>query len=651
MKRVLIFQAVLLFTFLSVSAQIRSKKAVFVIVDGIPADVIEKVATPALDAIAKQGKFLHAYVGGEKGGYSETPTISAVGYNSLLTGTWANKHNVWGNDISAPNYSYPTIFRLFKNQYPGKKTAIFSSWLDNRTKLAGDELAQTGNLKIDYHFDGLELDTINYPHDDQSAYMHRIDEAVVNNAADYLKNEAPDLSWVYLEYTDDMAHRYGDSKQFYDAVQMMDDQMRRIWESIQYRQKNFKEDWVIYITTDHGRTKKDGRDHGGQSDRERSTWIVTNAKNVNPWFQSHAPGIVYIAPSIASWLNLTIPKEQLREVDGISLTGKVAAEKLNIKRDDDKLIVTWKAVDKNAKGKIWLSLTNNYYSGGKDDYKLIKELPLANEKLIIDISKMPSSFYKVALETPSHFLNRWWKDERVSALDTQGPAWGAVWQQKAAEYKALCYQAYNVAKWRLDMILQQPHDKPVAIVTDIDETVLDNSPYELHRAFMDSGYTDASWMEWTGKSDCDTVPGGFSFMKYASSKGVKIFYITNRLEAEREATLKDLQRWGFPDAVNENLFLKQKTSGKQSRRNIVAQNHEIILLFGDNLSDFSAVFDKKPFEIRNQQTINNAALFGDKFIVLPNAMYGDWEETLYKYNHALNPAQKDVIIKQQLRSY
>lgn len=650
MKRIIVLQAILfIFTF-NIQAQTREKKAVFVIVDGIPADVIEKIATPALDAIAKQGKYLHAYVGGEKGTYSETPTISAVGYNSLLTATWANKHNVWDNDIVAPNYSYPTIFRLLKNQYPEKKTAIFSTWLDNRTKLAGDGLPQTGGLKTDYHFDGLEVDTTNYPHDKDAFYIHRIDEAVVNHADSVIRKKAPDLSWVYLEYTDDMGHRHGDSKQFYDAVEMMDKQMERLWNAIQYRQKNFKEDWVIYITTDHGRTKKDGKGHGGQSDRERNTWMVTNAKNINPWFQTHAPGIVDIAPSILSFLGVKPPVEQQREMDGISLTDKIAADHLTIKRVDDQLIVTWKAIDKKAKGKLWLSLTNNYYNGGKDDYKLVKEIPLANEKLVMDISKMPSSFYKVVLETPYHFLNRWWVNDR-NTLDVQGPAWGAVWQQKAAEYKALCYQAYNIARWKLDMILQQPHSMPLAIVTDIDETILDNSPYELHRALMDSGYTDASWMEWTAKAECDTVPGGFSFLKYAATKGVKIFYITNRLEAERSATLKDLQRWGFPDAVNENLFLKHNTSAKQSRRDIVAKDYEIVLLLGDNLSDFSAVFDKKPFETRNQVTMNNAALFGEKFIVLPNAMYGDWEETLYNYYHRLRPEQKDIIIKQQLRSY
>ena len=201
-------------------AQKRQQKVVYIIADGIPADVLEREDLPNFKKIIAAGAYSRMHVGGDKGTYNETPTISAVGYNSLLTGTWVNKHNVPDNDIKAPNYNYQHIFRLFKNQCPGKKTAIFSSWTDNRTKLLGDGLAATGNFKPDYAFDGYELDTVGFKHDKKSAYMHLIDEEVVKQAANTLKENAPDLSWIYLEYTDDMGHRYGDSPEFSKAIAM-----------------------------------------------------------------------------------------------------------------------------------------------------------------------------------------------------------------------------------------------------------------------------------------------------------------------------------------------------------------------------------------------------------------------------------------------
>ncbi len=242
-------------------------------------------------------------------------------------------------------------------------------------------------------------------------------------------------------------------------------------------------------------------------------------------------------------------------------------------------------------------------------------------------------------------------DPGRTALVVQGPLWGAIWQQRASEYRALCYQAYNTARWQLDIILQQSHSKPLAVVTDIDETVLDNSPYQVHIAGKNQEYADATWIEWTKRIDCDTVPGALSFFQYAKSRGVSVFYITNRLEEEREQTLKDLQRWNFPDATNEHLILKTAGSGKGPRRDVVANTHEIIMLFGDNLSDFSSAFDKRPEDIRNTLTRQNADLFGSRFIVLPNAMYGDWESMLYEYKHELSPGAKDSLILKGLKRY
>lgn len=394
-------------TAIVIHAQTRTKKALFVIADGIPSDVIEKLSTPTLDAIAKVGGYIKAHVGGEKNAYSQTPTISAVGYNSLLTGTWVNKHNVWDNDIQAPNYYYPTIFRLLKTQQPQRKTAIFSTWLDNRTKLIGEGLAATGNIQLDHHYDGMELDTVLFPHDNSGNFYHLIDDAVVDSAAAYIQSQSPDLTWVYLEYTDEMGHRYGDSKQFYNAVEIMDAQIGRLWKAIQYRQAHFNEDWEIFITTDHGRNQETGRDHGGQSDRERSTWIVTNAQDLNTHFIQE-PGIVDIMPTIASFLDLKIPREQLMEIDGVSLTGPLSVVSMQAAIADDQIRLSWKGMDKKGKVKIWLATTNNYKTGGHDDYRLMAELPVDKEAYAIELESIPASlFYKIVLEAPYNYLNRW----------------------------------------------------------------------------------------------------------------------------------------------------------------------------------------------------------------------------------------------------
>lgn len=376
------------------------------IADGIPADLLEKLPMPHLKEIYKEGGYTRAYVGGEVNGYSETPTISSNGYNSLLTGTWVNRHNVWGNEITDPNYHYWNIFRLFKTQYPDKITAVFSTWIDNRTKLVGSSALEAGNIQPDYYFDGMELDTVLYPHDTTGYFYNLIDDAVADTAAAVIKRIAPDLSWVYLEYTDEMGHRHGNSEYLTNAVLMLDDKLLKLWEAIRYREQTTNEVWQIYITTDHGR-EENGYHHGGQTMRERTTWIATNAKNLNNYFYQPQPGIVDIMPSIASFLHIDIPKEKRMEVDGVSLVGKISASNMMAAYENGLINLQWKPQEKEGIAKVWIATTNNFKSGGNDEYRLMGEVPVSNAKATINVKKYPSEFYKVVLEMPYNMCNRW----------------------------------------------------------------------------------------------------------------------------------------------------------------------------------------------------------------------------------------------------
>lgn len=385
----------------------QERKALFVLVDGIPADVIERLQPPHLNAIIAEGGYARAIMGGTRGGYSETPTVSAVGYNSLLTGTWANKHNVWDNDIAAPNYRYWSIFRFLRERYPSKMTGIFSSWLDNRTKLVGANLAETNYFAFDIRLDGLELDTLNFPHDERDEYIHAIDDLVATEAADAVRREAPDLSWVYLWYPDAVAHRFGDGEEMDEAVLLADEQIGRIWEAIQYRQEQHNEEWLLIVTTDHGRTEEDGRGHGGQTDRERRIWIVTNSSDTNAYFEA-TPAIVDIMPSIARFMNIPIPQDRAMELDGIPVIGSMSASNLKAERSGDEAIaLTWKAWSDGGTAKAWIATTNEFRDGGADHYLLMDQVELAEERAVVSLPGPVSGFYKVVLETPDGFLNYW----------------------------------------------------------------------------------------------------------------------------------------------------------------------------------------------------------------------------------------------------
>ena len=290
-------------------------KALFVVIDGIPADVIERVATPHIDSIAAVGAYGRASVGGPPGTAAETPTSSAPGYMSLVTGTWADKHRVRSNYDLEPNYAVWNLFRLAKAANPQLAIGIFSTWTDNRTVLlnAGDQ--PSADLAFDFIADGFEFDEGRFPPTEDSAHILAIDREVAARAAKTIADHGPDLSWVYWQFTDDVAHLHGDSPEFDRAVKDMDELVGVVWRAIRERQQRSGEDWLVLVTTDHGRDADTGREHGGQSQRQRTTWIATNSQRLTPRFLQQ-PSIVDIYPSIAAHLGLSVPPQVARQLDG-----------------------------------------------------------------------------------------------------------------------------------------------------------------------------------------------------------------------------------------------------------------------------------------------------------------------------------------------
>ena len=199
------------------------------------------------------------------------------------------------------------------------------------------------------------------------------------------------------------------------------------------------------------------------------------------------------------------------------------------------------------------------------------------------------------------------------------------WQKNSAEYVALSYQAYNLAKFRLDEKLNSEFNKRPAVVIDLDETVLNNLPYNEMLIDSSEVFTQESWSKWVNKKIATKVPGSLEFINYAKSKNVKIVYLSNRRVENYEPTKENLVSLGYPFDEDTLMLLRDETGDKTARRNTL-NDYEIIMLLGDNLADFNSVFYKKSNNERTQSVDSLSKMFGDKFIVFPNLIYGDWED-------------------------
>lgn len=239
----------------------------------------------------------------------------------------------------------------------------------------------------------------------------------------------------------------------------------------------------------------------------------------------------------------------------------------------------------------------------------------------------------------------------VNDVALNGKVYSAVWQQNSGEFRALCYQAYNIAKIRVNEATAKKNAKPLAIITDIDETFLDNSPYAVTQAKKGNEFDQKSWNEWTSKGNAIAYPGSLDFFNHAAKKGITIFYITNRNVQDKPGTMKNLKNLGFPFADDNHVMVMNTTSDKEERRQAILKDYDVVMYLGDNLTDFSQLFYKKPQAERNAKVDELEKEFGAKFIVLPNSGYGDWEGALPGFNNKLSPKEKDEVFLKNLKGY
>jgi acid phosphatase len=242
-----------------------------------------------------------------------------------------------------------------------------------------------------------------------------------------------------------------------------------------------------------------------------------------------------------------------------------------------------------------------------------------------------------------------------------------LWVQTAAEYSALTQQAYTTAQLALDDALLDPSwtasveqaelanytDLPPAVILDVDETVLDNSPFQARLIRDGQTYSSEAWASWTSEQAALAIPGALAYTKEASERGITVFYVTNRRATEEVATRNNLRELGFPLAERVDVILTRgekpewDTSDKTPRREYLAQRYRILQLVGDNLGDFIEVNGSLPE--RMQAANLYPGYWGMRWIVLPNPTYGNWEGALFDNDRNLSPAMQRQRKLKQLR--
>ena len=230
---------------------------------------------------------------------------------------------------------------------------------------------------------------------------------------------------------------------------------------------------------------------------------------------------------------------------------------------------------------------------------------------------------------------------------------GLLWMRTSAEYRALAYQGYNVAMNAVKMAVTDPSHqrKPLAIVLDADETVVDNTKLMGESIANGNGRFDAPWWRQAvhqGKSQA--MPGAVEFLNEVYKQGVEIFYVSNRYApVNLDVTIQNFKELGFPSVDKDHVLLFEKDSDKQPRFDTIAKKYYAVVYMGDNAGDFPIGTKGKTLAERNGIIDAHKEDFGTTFVVFPNPAYGSWVSALAKGYQNLSPEEQKQVNNQYLQ--
>jgi 5'-nucleotidase (lipoprotein e(P4) family) len=232
-----------------------------------------------------------------------------------------------------------------------------------------------------------------------------------------------------------------------------------------------------------------------------------------------------------------------------------------------------------------------------------------------------------------------------------------LWMQRSVEYKASALTAFALARIRLDQALEDrnwtaaPKEQtgayqslPPAVILDVDESILDNSGYQAWMALKGTSFDAKTWNAFVNTLTSTPIPGALEFAKYADSKGVKVFYVSNRTAEEEPATRKNLEKFGFPmgGGVDTMLMTRKQPdwgSAKGTRRAFVAKSYRVLLNVGDNLGDF--VDDYRGTEAERMKVLEqHRERWGREWIVIANPAYGSFESAPFGHDFKLSDGER-----------